>query len=50
MKTFILTLFASNGETATLTFDTMAQAVSMRQAFMLMGGYNDAVVSVSEAQ
>ena len=46
--THVLTLFANNGETATLTYDTRAEAVSMRQAFMNMGDYRDAVVTVKE--
>jgi hypothetical protein len=47
---YVLTLTANNGETATLTYDTMAQAVSMRQAFMLMGDYRDAVVTTKDAK
>jgi hypothetical protein len=43
---YVLTLTANNGETATLTYDTMAQAVSMRQAFMNTGEYRDAKIEV----
>lgn len=46
---YVLTLFANNGETATLAFDTMAQAVQMRESFMLMGDYRDAVVTTKDA-
>jgi len=45
---YVLTLTTSKGETATLTYDTMAQAVAMRQAFMMMGDYCDAIVTVKE--
>lgn len=47
---YILTLFANNGETATLNYDTRAEAVSMRQAFMNMGDYRDAVVTTKETK
>jgi mRNA deadenylase 3'-5' endonuclease subunit Ccr4 len=41
---YVLTLTTSKGETAILTYDTMAQAVAMRQAFMNTGDYCDATV------
>ena len=47
---YVLTLTASNGETATLTYDTMAHAVAMRQAFMNTGDYCDAVVTTKDTQ
>jgi hypothetical protein len=42
MYTLILT--ANNGETAILTFDTYAEAARMRESFMLMGDYREAVI------
>jgi len=42
--TFTLKLIANNGETATLEFNTYAEAVKMRESFMLMGQYSDAFV------
>jgi hypothetical protein len=45
---YILTLIANNGETATLQYETHTEAVSMRQAFMLMGQYRDAFVTAKE--
>ena len=47
---YVLTLTANNGETATLTYDTMQYALQMRQAFMLMGDYRDAVVTTKDTQ
>jgi hypothetical protein len=46
--TYILTLIANNGETVTLPYETYNEAVSMRQAFMLMGQYQDAFVTTKE--
>jgi hypothetical protein len=47
---YVLTLTANNGETATLTYDTMQYALQMRQAFMLMGDYRDAVVTTKDTK
>ena len=41
---YILKLIANNGETVILNFDTYAEALSMRRAFMLMGQYRDASI------
>jgi hypothetical protein len=47
---YVLTLTANNGETATLTYDTMQYALQMRQAFMNTGDYCDAVVTTKDTQ
>jgi hypothetical protein len=47
---YVLTLTANNGETATLTYDTMQYALQMRQAFMNTGDYRDAIVTTKDAK
>jgi hypothetical protein len=42
---YILTLYANNGETATLYYNTMEDAETMRGLFMMTGEYTDAVVT-----
>lgn len=45
---YILTLHANNGETALLTYDSMDYALSMKQAFMTTGDYNNATVTMKD--
>jgi hypothetical protein len=42
---YILTLYAYNGETSTFYFNTMEDAATMRELFMITGEYTDAVVT-----
>jgi hypothetical protein len=41
---YLLILTANNGEKAKLSYDTHKEALSMRQAFMLMGQYSNAEI------
>lgn len=41
---YVLILTANNGEKAQLVYETMAEALSMKTAFMLMGQYSNAEV------
>ena len=45
---YVLTLHANNGETAVLTYDSMDYALSMKQAFMTTGDYNNATVTMKD--
>lgn len=45
---YVLTLHANNGQTAVLTYDSMDYALSMKQAFMSTGEYNNATVTMKD--
>jgi hypothetical protein len=42
---YVLTLFANNGETAILEFDTLREAVQLKRAFMCTGDYFEAQIT-----
>jgi hypothetical protein len=42
--TYLLILTANNGEKVKLNFDNFQDALTMKEAFMLMGQYSDAEI------
>jgi hypothetical protein len=46
--TYVLNLYANNGETAKLIFYDLSWAIAMRESFMLTGDYRDAVVEETQ--
>ena len=46
---YLLIMIANNGETVKLTYETMKEALQMKNSFMMMGQYLDAnVIALNE--